>query len=114
LDKEEPKILILIQCIQSGAESIQAATNYRRQAKEFYASDLYAKSVSPDAIFSYGAKHKLVLSVLDNGIGIREDDQSKLFKLFGCLKSTHSMNTGGIGLGLVISKMISEEFGGSI
>jgi len=53
-----------------------------------------------------------VVSVLDNGVGIRDKDKTKLFKLFGCLKSTHSMNTQGIGLGLVISKMITEEFGG--
>ena len=36
---------------------------------------------------------KLVLSVFDNGIGIKDEDQSKLFKLFGCLKATRQMNT---------------------
>jgi len=50
---------------------------------------------------------------MDNGVGIKEADKSKLFKLFGCLKSTRSMNTQGIGLGLVITKMITEEFGGN-
>ena len=32
--------------------------------------------------------------------------------MFGTLKSTRSVNTKGVGLGLSISKMISEEFGG--
>jgi len=56
----------------------------------------------------------LVLSVLDNGVGVREDDKQNLFKLFGCLKTTRKMNTRGVGLGLVISKMITEEFGGQV
>jgi len=36
----------------------------------------------------------------------------KLFKLFGCLQSTKKINTKGVGLGLAISKMLAEEFGG--
>mmetsp|Transcript_11874 Transcript_11874/g.18334 ORF Transcript_11874/g.18334 Transcript_11874/m.18334 type:complete len:90 (+) Transcript_11874:2205-2474(+) len=59
-----------------------------------------------------GPMPKMVLSVVDNGVGIKEIDKTKLFKLFGCLTSTRSMNTQGIGLGLVITKMITEEFGG--
>ena len=69
--------------------------------------------IDPFELFQQGESDKLVLSVLDNGIGIKDLDKSKLFKLFGCLKSTRSMNTQGIGLGLVITKMITEEFGGS-
>lgn len=59
-------------------------------------------------------RDKLIVSVKDSGIGIKKTDQSKLFKLFGCLQSTRQMNTRGIGLGLVISKNIVEAFGGSI
>ena len=55
-----------------------------------------------------------MLSVQDSGIGIKIVDQPKLFKLFGCLKSTRDINTNGIGLGLVISQMITQEFGGEI
>lgn len=55
---------------------------------------------------------KLIVSVLDNGVGIVEQDKANLFKLFGCLKVTRKMNTRGVGLGLVITKMITEEFGG--
>jgi len=38
----------------------------------------------------------------------------KLFKLFGCLESSRKVNTKGVGLGLSITKMISEEFGGEV
>ena len=53
----------------------------------------------------------LQISVIDTGIGISQEDQEKLFKLFGFVEST-STNTHGIGLGLVISSHIVEEFGG--
>ena len=57
---------------------------------------------------------KLEVQVQDSGIGISEDDQEKLFKMFGFLKSTQQMNTQGIGLGLYICKQIVEEFDGKI
>ena len=38
----------------------------------------------------------------------------KLFNLFGFLDQTKEINTGGIGLGLHISKMIVNQFGGDI
>lgn len=51
----------------------------------------------------------------DNGIGIKKDNQDKLFKLFGSIKDNKKkLNTNGIGLGLVISKLIVEKFGGYI
>ena len=48
----------------------------------------------------------LEISVHDTGIGIKEEEQAKLFKLFGYIDTTKDMNTRGIGLGLHISKMI--------
>jgi len=53
--------------------------------------------------------------VIDSGIGIKEGDQTKLFKLFGSIKDEKKkINTQGIGLGLVISKLIVEKFNGTI
>ena len=53
-------------------------------------------------------------SVSDSGIGIKQEDQIKLFELFGKLKNTEDINTHGIGLGLNICKKLVESFGGSI
>ena len=57
---------------------------------------------------------KLVISVQDTGIGIKNKDRIKLFKLFGKLQNTKGMNTQGIGLGLVISENIVNQFQGKI
>jgi len=52
--------------------------------------------------------------VIDSGIGLKEEEQKKLFKLFGTIERTRSLNTKGIGLGLSISRNISEQFGGQV
>jgi signal transduction histidine kinase len=53
--------------------------------------------------------------VTDTGIGIKEEDKEKLFKMFGTLKDEEKkLNLKGIGLGLVISKLIVGKFQGYI
>lgn len=54
------------------------------------------------------------ICVIDTGIGIKEHDQNKLFKLFGFLDSSKELNTKGVGLGLHISQKIQEQFRGKI
>ena len=51
-------------------------------------------------------KNFLELSVIDTGIGIKEEDRDKLFTLFGYIKDSYQMNKHGIGLGLNISNKI--------
>jgi hypothetical protein len=38
-------------------------------------------------------RNKVVITVIDSGIGIKKKDKVKLFKLFGCLQNTKQMNT---------------------
>ena len=64
---------------------------------------------------SVNGSDKLLISMIDSGIGIEDRNQSKLFKLFGSIKDEKKkINTQGIGLGLVISKMIVHKFNGTI
>ena len=56
----------------------------------------------------------LEVQVKDTGMGIKDEDKSKLFKLFGFISTTEDVNTRGIGLGLSISKKIVEKYGGEI
>jgi signal transduction histidine kinase len=52
--------------------------------------------------------------VRDTGIGISEEDLSKLFKFFGQASNSKTINRNGLGLGLTISKMIVTQLGGAI
>ena len=54
------------------------------------------------------------ISVVDNGIGIRKDDQQRIFEPFSQLDSHLAKEEGGTGLGLAIVKQIIEKHGGRI
>ncbi len=56
----------------------------------------------------------LQMNVKDTGIGIKPEDQAKLFSLFGKLDNSAGVNKMGIGLGLYICKQIVKECGGDI
>ena len=56
----------------------------------------------------------LIVRVKDNGCGISEQNQQKLFKMFGFLDETSELNTQGIGLGLYITKMVVGAFDGEV
>jgi PAS domain S-box-containing protein len=53
-----------------------------------------------------------VLTVRDEGIGIAERDQRKIFERFG--RAVPAENYGGLGLGLWIAKELVDAMGGSI
>ena len=57
---------------------------------------------------------RIYISVTDNGIGISQEQQKKLFSSFSQADSTTSRKFGGTGLGLVISKNIVEAMNGYI
>ena len=65
-------------------------------------------------IITVNLEEFLKIQVTDTGIGIAKKDQDKLFKLFGFVQDEKQMNINGIGLGLMISKLIVEKFDGSI
>ena len=52
--------------------------------------------------------------VKDTGIGIRKDQQSKLFKLFGMISNSKALNPNGTGIGLTVSKKYIEALKGTI
>jgi len=57
---------------------------------------------------------QLVLGVTDTGMGISEEQLSKLFNKFSQLEQTAASEKKGTGLGLVITKGISEAHGGKV
>lgn len=56
----------------------------------------------------------LQFCVEDSGIGISEADIGKLFKSFSQVDGSFTKKFGGTGLGLVISKQLTEMMGGNI
>jgi two-component system, sensor histidine kinase and response regulator len=53
-------------------------------------------------------------SVIDQGIGLSDEGQAKLFKAYSQADSTTTREFGGTGLGLTICKTLSELMGGEI
>ena len=59
-------------------------------------------------------KVKIRIAVADSGIGISDENKSKLFIRFSQVDSSDTRKYGGSGLGLVITKQIVELMGGNI
>ncbi|HCC68845.1 MAG TPA: histidine kinase [Nitrospiraceae bacterium] len=57
---------------------------------------------------------RLMISVSDTGVGIKEDDLSKLFIAFSQLEDAKTKRHEGTGLGLTITKNLLNLLGGSI
>ncbi len=56
----------------------------------------------------------IVFSIMDTGIGIKDEDKGKLFKTFEQVDSSFNREYEGSGLGLVLTKRLTELHGGSI
>jgi len=69
-------------------------------------------SLSVKTIFTRAQRITLAIIIEDTGLGIKEEDQDKIFMRFNRLESAKHIE--GVGLGLSIVKEITELLGGSI
>ena len=77
--------------------------------------NIRVKNAVADELNSVGldsAKEYHAISIQDNGIGIHEDDMSRIFNLFTRLNNTN--NNGGVGMGLAQARKIMHNHGGAI
>lgn len=56
----------------------------------------------------------ITIRVKDTGIGISKQDQADLFQSFSQADVSSTRRFGGIGLGLVVSKRMAQQFGGDV
>ncbi len=56
----------------------------------------------------------LEIHVIDNGVGIAEHEQAKVFEKFYRVQDGPASELGGTGLGLAVSRQIVEEHGGQL
>ncbi|MDR3121153.1 MAG: response regulator [Clostridiales bacterium] len=61
-----------------------------------------------------GGRAELSFSVADDGIGISESEQARLFDAFEQVNGTQSRKYGGLGLGLTICRSLARLLGGDI
>ncbi|MCF6268553.1 MAG: PAS domain-containing sensor histidine kinase [Melioribacteraceae bacterium] len=74
----------------------------------------FSKRNGKIVIQSYIDNDKIVVNVMDNGVGISSENIEKLFKLNEHLSTCGTANESGTGLGLILSKELVEQNGGKI
>lgn len=96
----------LVYADKSGIERVvlNILTNSIKYTKENGSIKIYVGFVYNDAY----------IKIIDNGIGIPEEDLSRIFERFYRVDKARSRELGGTGLGLSIAKEILDQNGGSI
>ncbi len=90
----------------------QILTNLLSNAVKFTEEGEVLINVS--AVRIDGDKYEIKFCVRDTGIGIPENKKHRLFQAFSQLDASVNRSYGGTGLGLVISKRLTELMGGKM
>jgi CheY-like chemotaxis protein len=108
IDKKIPRLLV-----GDDQRLAQVITNLLGNAVKFTPEGGFV-SLNAHLLHEEDDACTIQIEVADTGIGISEEQQSKLFRSFQQAESNTSRKFGGTGLGLVISKNIVEMMNGEI
>lgn len=90
----------------------QVMLNYASNAIKYTESgridiSVYSENIGDDTV-------NLIYTVKDTGQGIKEEDMSKLFTMYGQLNQKLNHGKEGTGIGLALSKTIMDRMGGTV
>lgn len=114
------KIPLNIDLDETIADKLKGDPNRIRQMLLNFISNAYkftskgSITVKVREMQSSGEVNLLRFEVIDQGIGISEENLNKLFKAFAQAESSTSRKFGGTGLGLSITKRLAELMGGQV
>lgn len=136
LDKEKFDLIIVIAAVieemnlQAAEKDIKIESNFKQQSEFLVKADLslitqlllnlvdnaikYTRSGGKIKISLTDLNNYYKISVIDNGIGIKDTDLNNIFKRFYRVDKSRSRQYGGTGLGLSICKWIVDMHGGEI
>lgn len=101
-----------LQVVGDEGQLINALTNLIQNALAY--SDSGARVAVTISRLAEAEDHWVEIAVTDNGIGIRPEDQERIFERFYRVDYARSRENGGTGLGLSIVKHIVAGHGGTI
>ncbi len=80
----------------------------------FVRLNVYDDTSKKNAVISSSSVSDLIFEIEDSGTGISKKDQTEIFESFKQVKTHSQKRLGGTGLGLPISKRLTEMMGGKI
>ena len=92
----------------------QVLTNLVHNAIKFTPEGRVVVRVMLDADDDDSEHARIRVAVSDSGIGMKPDEQQRLFQAFSQADTSITRRFGGAGLGLIISKKLVEQMGGDI
>ena len=60
------------------------------------------------------ANGKVLVTILDNGIGIPKEEMPKLFSKFGRTETSQKIRPNGMGIGLYFVRRVVDDHGGRV